>query len=217
MPGLNIFTSNKLEILAAQLAQQLKIPVSNTLKPEIIVIQSSGMERWISHQLARNNGICANIHFPFPNTFLDYIAQQVLPDDEASSLFEPDVLMFRIMKALPECKTRPEFERLGAYLADDASLRRLLDLGAQQPTATITLDRPERLNAIDDTLPGELAAAVERANRRIEIVANTTVIPTDHAIVAIASVPTGSPLSLMSKGRAGNWPPALLMRISSPL
>ena len=30
--------------------------------------------------------------------------------------------------------------------------------------ATITLDRPERLNAIDDTLPGELAAAVERAN-----------------------------------------------------
>ncbi|MBW2517138.1 MAG: exodeoxyribonuclease V subunit gamma, partial [Deltaproteobacteria bacterium] len=61
MPGLNIFTSNKLEILAAQLAQQLKTPVSETLKPEIIVIQSSGMERWISQEIARSNGICANI------------------------------------------------------------------------------------------------------------------------------------------------------------
>ncbi|MGD9122597.1 MAG: exodeoxyribonuclease V subunit gamma, partial [Desulfobacterales bacterium] len=120
MPGLNIFTSNKLEILAAHLAQQLKTPVSEMLKPDIIVIQSAGMERWISQELAHTNGICANIRFPFPNTFLDHIARQVLPDVDALSLFEPDVLMFRIMKALPECKTRPEFERLRAYLADDA-------------------------------------------------------------------------------------------------
>lgn len=31
--------------------------------------------------------------------------------------------------------------------------------------ATITLDRPERLNAIDDTMPAEIAAAVGKANR----------------------------------------------------
>ena len=31
--------------------------------------------------------------------------------------------------------------------------------------ATITLDRPERLNAISMAMPGEIAAAVERANR----------------------------------------------------
>ena len=30
--------------------------------------------------------------------------------------------------------------------------------------ATITLNRPERLNAIDDAMPGEIAAAVEAAN-----------------------------------------------------
>ncbi|MGD9056268.1 MAG: exodeoxyribonuclease V subunit gamma [Desulfobacterales bacterium] len=126
MPGLNIFTSNKLEILAAQLAQQLKTAVSEVLKPEIIVIQSSGMERWILQELASYNGICANIHFPFPNTFLDHIAQQVMPDDEQPSLFEPDILMFRIMKALPGCKIMPGFERLNAYLADDT--RRLKEL-----------------------------------------------------------------------------------------
>jgi len=30
--------------------------------------------------------------------------------------------------------------------------------------ATLTLNRPERYNAIDDDLPGELRAAVERAD-----------------------------------------------------
>jgi enoyl-CoA hydratase len=38
--------------------------------------------------------------------------------------------------------------------------------------ATITLNRPERLNAIDDAMPGEIAAAVEAANldQRVHVV-----------------------------------------------
>ena len=131
MPGLNIFTSNKLEILAAQLAQQLKTPVSDSLRPEIIVIQSAGMECWISQEIARHNGICANIDFPFPNAFLDQIAQQVMPDDSGPSLFEPDVLMFRIMKTLPECIVSPGFERLKAYLSDDANRLKELQISSK--------------------------------------------------------------------------------------
>ena len=131
MPGLNIFTSNRLEILAAQLAQQMKTPVSESLQPETIVIQSAGMERWIFQQLARYNGICANIHFPFPNTFLDHIARQVMPDDEQTSLFEPDVFMFKIMKALPQCTNRPGFERLRAYLADDSKRLKQLQISSK--------------------------------------------------------------------------------------
>ena len=34
-----------------------------------------------------------------------------------------------------------------------------------QGVTTVTLNRPERLNAIDDTMPGEIADAVETANR----------------------------------------------------
>ena len=66
MFGLNIFTSNKLEILAENLAHLVKTPGPSALDAEIIVIQSSGMARWISLELARHNGICANIQFPFP-------------------------------------------------------------------------------------------------------------------------------------------------------
>ena len=39
-----------------------------------------------------------------------------------------------------------------------------LDLKVQGRTATLTLNRPERLNAINDEMPGEIRAAVEAAN-----------------------------------------------------
>jgi exodeoxyribonuclease V gamma subunit len=64
MSGLNIFTSNKLEILAEKLAQLIKTSGPPALAAEIIVIQSTGMARWISLELAKRNSICANIRFP---------------------------------------------------------------------------------------------------------------------------------------------------------
>ncbi len=126
MSGLNIFTSNKLEILVEQLAQMVKTPVSSTLAAEIIVVQSTGMERWLSLELAKHNGICANIQFPFPNSFLEEIAKQVMPAFPEPSPFDPDVLMFKIMKMLPDCTQLTGFEHLKAYLAKDAThLKRL--------------------------------------------------------------------------------------------
>jgi exodeoxyribonuclease V gamma subunit len=126
MSGLNIFTSNKLEILAEKLSQLVKTPGSSALDAEIIVIQSTGMARWISLELARHNGICANIRFPFPNTFLEEIAQLTLPNFQEPASFDPDRMTFKIMKVIPECIRLPGFERLKAYLAeDDNHLKRL--------------------------------------------------------------------------------------------
>ena len=131
MYGLNLFTSNKLEILAAQLAQQLKTPVSEALRPEIVVIQSTGMERWISQELARHNGICANIHFPFPNAFLDQIIKQVMPAGDTPRAFDPDVMMFDIMKLFPEFTSRKGFENLKTYLADDRTRLKELQIASK--------------------------------------------------------------------------------------
>ena len=126
MFGLNIFTSNKLEILAENLAHLVKTPGSSALDAEIIVIQSSGMARWISLELARHNGICANIQFPFPNTFLEEISKKVLPGFQEPVSFDPDRMIFKIMKVIPECIHLPGFEGLKAYLAeDDTHLKRL--------------------------------------------------------------------------------------------
>ena len=126
MSGLNIFTSNRLEILAKRLSQMLKTPVSSALAAEVIVVQSKGMQRWVSLEIARYNGICANVRFPFPNSFLQEIARQVLSEFSEPSPYAPEILMFKIMKILPDCTHLTGFKNLKNYLADDAShLKRL--------------------------------------------------------------------------------------------
>jgi hypothetical protein len=65
-----IFKKDEKIRIAEKLAEVLSAPLSSPLTPEIIIVQSKGMERWISLQLAERHGICANCRFPFPNTFV---------------------------------------------------------------------------------------------------------------------------------------------------
>ncbi len=127
-PDLNIYTSNRLEILAKELARMVRQPLPSPTAPEIIVVQSRGMQRWISMELARHNGICANCLFLFPNALLQLLFKRLMPDLPEQSLFDPEALTFRIMKILPGCMHGPGFESLQHYLDDDADKLKLFQI-----------------------------------------------------------------------------------------
>ena len=118
MPGLRLYTSNRLEKLAEKLAENVAVPLASPLDKEVIVVQSKGMERWISMQLAQRQGICANIQFPYPNHFVQDIFRKILPDLPERSPFEPATMTWKIMKLLPTCIERPAFRSLKDYLGD---------------------------------------------------------------------------------------------------
>ncbi|MBW2066917.1 MAG: exodeoxyribonuclease V subunit gamma, partial [Deltaproteobacteria bacterium] len=101
MAGIHLYTSNRLEILAEALADTLRTPLKSPFDREIIVVQSQGMARWISMELARRHGVCANYDFPFPNRFVGRIFRQVIPDSKDGSAFEPGIMAWRIMSCLP--------------------------------------------------------------------------------------------------------------------
>jgi exodeoxyribonuclease V gamma subunit len=123
---LRLFTGNRLEILADQLAAALAEPLPSSLEPETIVVQSKGMERWICLQLAERHGICANCLFPFPNAFVRETFEVVLGYLPSSSLFDPEIMTWRVMKALPSLVDHPAFESLRIYLRSGRSdLKRL--------------------------------------------------------------------------------------------
>jgi len=119
MNGLNLFVSNHMETLAEKLADVLDRPLATPLTPEIIVVQSRGMERWVSMQLAAFHGICANVRFPFPRHMIAEIFQAVIPMWAPEWAFAPDPAAWRILKLLPACSSRPGLEPLGAYLNND--------------------------------------------------------------------------------------------------
>jgi exodeoxyribonuclease V gamma subunit len=121
MGNFRLFTSNRLEILADDLARVLRESLPSPFEPELIVVQSKGMERWICLQLAEHHGICCNCRFPFPNTFVDEIFQRVLRDPSKPALFDPAVMTWRVMKTLPSLIGEPAFEPLRTYLGSGQS------------------------------------------------------------------------------------------------
>ncbi|HDM32383.1 MAG TPA: exonuclease V subunit gamma, partial [Deltaproteobacteria bacterium] len=119
MPGLRVFLSNRLESLSDKLAEVLSMPLSMPLDKEIIVVQSRGMERWLSLRLAEIHGICANYEFPFPNSFLNRMFGLLVPEYTYSEMFEPDTMTWEIIGLLPKVIDMDAFGSVKAYLADD--------------------------------------------------------------------------------------------------
>ena len=128
MPELFLYTSNRLEILAEKLAEVLSKPLSLSLQREIILVQSKGMERWVSMELARHNGICANCWFPFPNHFVYAIFREVIPDLEETSPFAPEIMTWKVMGALPLNLKKKGFESLQNSLSEGAADLKLFQL-----------------------------------------------------------------------------------------
>ncbi|MDO8722187.1 MAG: exodeoxyribonuclease V subunit gamma, partial [Syntrophales bacterium] len=161
MAGLKLFISNRLEMLAEKLAGILSVPLASPFEKEIIVVQSSGMERWISLELARYHGICANYKFPFPRTTVNEIFGTVLPEFKESPSFEPETMRWKLMKLLPACITRDGFENIKNYLAEDSTKLKRFQL-AEQITAVFDQYLIFRPGMIMDWERGKVGGKDER-------------------------------------------------------
>jgi len=120
---ITLHQSNKTEILLDSLIEILDTPLSNPLTPETIVVQSKGMERWISLKLAERLGCCANIRFPFPNAIVQSLFNYLLPDFNLANdiqAFDMDVMTWKLMRTIPDFLDQPSFSHLANYLKHDA-------------------------------------------------------------------------------------------------
>jgi exodeoxyribonuclease V gamma subunit len=117
----HLISSNRLENLTVDLGEKLNSAVGKSpLDPELVIVQSRGMERYLRLKLARLQGVSANMEFPFPQKFVeDYIFKSVLSDKKENQL-ELGVLTWDIFKVLPSLSEQDEdFNVLKQYLEDD--------------------------------------------------------------------------------------------------
>ncbi|OPY64318.1 MAG: RecBCD enzyme subunit RecC [Syntrophorhabdus sp. PtaU1.Bin050] len=121
MAGFKLYTSNRLESLCDALAGVVGEPLPSPLTSEVIIVQSRGMERWLSMELARRFGVWMNCRFPFPNRFVWEMFKFILSDVPDISMFSPQTIVWRIMGLLPEYLDRPAFDVLLNYLSTDGS------------------------------------------------------------------------------------------------
>ena len=95
---LHLHQSNRLEHLAATLhkIQQVR-PLAHPLRPEEILVQSKGMQRFVSRYLAERGGVAANIRFSLPAGFNWRLIRELLPDIPELSPFSTEVMRWRLL------------------------------------------------------------------------------------------------------------------------
>jgi exodeoxyribonuclease V gamma subunit len=154
---LRIYTSNRMENLVEALASVLSEPLASPFTPEMIVVQSKGMQRWLAMELAGKLGVWANCKYPFPNKMVWQLFCKALPNIPDISIFSPEIMSWRIMGLLPEYLEREEFTALRHYLGGDADgLKRFQLSGKIADTFDqYTLFRPEMLLEWEEGRAGE--------------------------------------------------------------
>ncbi|MBI4774344.1 MAG: exodeoxyribonuclease V subunit gamma [Deltaproteobacteria bacterium] len=175
MPGLNVFLSNRLENLVSALAETLRVPLPSPLRTEMIVVQSKGMERWVSLELAKRHRVAANLSFPFPNALIEVVFRVFLADPAEGSPFEPEVMTWRIMEVLSDPLRRRQFPDLDSYLSDDETGLKQLQMSIRIADLfdQYLLFRPEMILRWDNgserhwqaVLWREVAAGTDRSHR----------------------------------------------------
>lgn len=121
---LKIYHSNRLESLVNRLADNLCLFPASPFEPDIILVQSNGMKRWISMALAQRLTIAANLRFPYPATFIWKMYQAVLPQLPDVSSFTKETLVWRILTFFDTLEDESVFAPLHSYLEDADAFQR---------------------------------------------------------------------------------------------
>lgn len=77
---LHLYQSNRLGSASKLLLQVTDMPLADALAPERLIVQSKGMGRWLGFELARQQGIAANLQVELPASFIWGLMRDVLGD-----------------------------------------------------------------------------------------------------------------------------------------
>jgi exodeoxyribonuclease V gamma subunit len=138
--GLRVYASNRLEVLAGQLASTMRTDPLGPLEREVIVVQSRGMYRWLTLELAKQLGIAATIATPFPGTFCRALAERIEgrllagPAERyeiaTPSAFDREILAWRIFRLLGH-GTSEVRGPAATYTKDDPDQRKRFQLATR--------------------------------------------------------------------------------------
>lgn len=130
-PGFMVVHGNHPEALRDLLLAWMQRHPLAPLEDEQVLVQSNGVAQWIKLSLARDvaqggAGIAAALKTELPSAFLWRAYRAVLGEDAvpAASPFDKSLLVWRLMRLLPQLLAEPVFAPLSRFLKDDADLRK---------------------------------------------------------------------------------------------
>jgi len=130
--GLRVHRSNRVEVLAALLAAWIKERHADgavdPMQPDVVVVGNRGTERWLSHRLAEELGVCAHVEFPFPAGVVDRLVTWGCGGEARSATWSQDAVQWAILEELEQLPAEPAWAALVGWLQAEArSTDRLID------------------------------------------------------------------------------------------
>ncbi len=121
--GLNLYLSNSLDILSNHFLENFKdsYKKSSFFEKKIVVVQTTGVAKWLSYKLSDSFGVCANVDFMFPKGFIVKTLKDAgfLSEDDIN-FYDKHSIVINILRHL----NGGELRELKSYV-DDKSGKRL--------------------------------------------------------------------------------------------
>ncbi len=128
---MELIRSNRTENLVDALASRVRAEALGPFAQEAIVVQSRGMERWLTLALAERLGIWSNPSFPFPRAVIEQVLGGLSEGrSREAQAYDPDRLKWTIAELLRESAPA----ELRAYLGDPSDSDRALRLASSVST-----------------------------------------------------------------------------------
>ena len=124
-----LHTSNRAENLLEHLTKILEAPQESVLSKEVFLIQSQGMERWLSQQLAERSRLWANFEYLFPAKFFNAMSAK-LGLSLQQQAFSRESLLWQFEYMLRDLRD-PAYQPLLQYLQGDSIDRKRFQLAQQ--------------------------------------------------------------------------------------
>ena len=113
-----LHSSNKTENLLEHLSTIINTaPLASPFSKEVFLIQSQGMERWLSQQLATKFSVFAHFEFLFPGKFFTQMAQRINQDIH-TDIFARELMVWRFDLLLRDLDN-PAFLSLKQYISGE--------------------------------------------------------------------------------------------------
>ena len=107
---LKLIVSNRAELLADALAEELRARPLPLLEPELVLVPASSTARWLQLRLAERLGIVCQTRFPLPAAYVWSLFGTLLPQVPRSSPFATDTLVWRLFRLLGRLPDEADFD-----------------------------------------------------------------------------------------------------------
>ena len=121
---MRVYHSNRLEVLASEMARLIATDPAKPLTPERIVVPHQTMGRWLRLEIARELGVAANINFELPAEFAWPILRDAIPTLSEAREFDPANLRWHLFELLPQFARETKSDEVSRFLADGDDRKR---------------------------------------------------------------------------------------------